>query len=77
MPTEAGKLHIIQAVLKTEDDAVLQAIETIINKDNPNNYISSKHGFSDLIGTITPEEAEEMKQTIEANFEQINPDDWK
>lgn len=78
MHTEARKLHIIEAVLKTDDDAVLQAIESIVSNDmGIRTAKGSKSRFSDLIGTITAEEAEAMKQTIEENFEQINPDDWK
>ena len=78
MHTEARKLHIIEAVLKTEDDAVLQAIEAIVSNDMVTGTVGgSKSRFSDLIGTLTAEEAEAMKQIIEENFEQINPDDWK
>ena len=78
MYTEARKLHIIEAVLKTENDAVLEAIEAIVEKDNTKDISKkSKAKFSDLLGTLTPEEAESMKHTIEENFEKINPDDWK
>ena len=78
MYTEARKLQIIEAVLKTENEAVLAAMEIIVEKENnskTNN--SSKTKFSDLLGVLTNEEAESMKQTIEENFEKINPDDWK
>lgn len=76
MYSEARKLHIIEAVLKTENEAVLTAIETIVDQDN---VISkgTKPRFSDLLGVLTHEEAESMKKTIEDNFEKINPDDWK
>lgn len=78
MHTEARKLHIIEAVLKIDDDAVLQAMEIIVNNDFVINASKgSTSRFSDLMGTITFEEAEAMKQAIEENFEQINPDDWK
>ena len=78
MYTEARKLHIIEAVLKTENDAVLEAIEAIVEKDNTKDINKKpKAKFSDLLGTLTTEEAESMKHTIEENFEKINPDDWK
>lgn len=76
MYSDARKLHTIEAVLKTENEAVLTAIETIVDQ----NIATSKRAkgrFSALLGSLTNEEAESMKKTIEDNFEKINPDDWK
>jgi hypothetical protein len=75
MYSEARKLHIIEAVLKTENEATLEAIEMIVDKEMA--VIKPKSKFSDLLGVLTTEEADAMKQTIEENFEKINPDDWK
>ena len=78
MYTEARKLSIIEAVLKTSDEAVLKAIETIVEKEtatSTNNNLKIK--FTDALSTFTHEEAEAMKKTIEENFEMINPNDWK
>jgi len=69
------KLHIIEAVLKTENDATLSAIEAIVNK--PGIPDRGKTGFNDLLGVLTTEEAEAMKKVIAENYEKINPDDWK
>jgi hypothetical protein len=76
MLAESRKLHIIEAVLKTDDDATLKAIEAIVENNNyrPN---QEKGRFSDLLGVLSSEEAETMKRTIEESFEKINPDDWK
>jgi hypothetical protein len=76
MYSEARKLHIIEAVLKTENEAVLTAIETIVDQNNVTSK-RTKGRFSALLGSLTSEEAESMKKTIEENFEKINPDDWK
>jgi len=76
MYSEARKLHIIEAVLKTENEAVLTALETIVDQDNAISK-GTKTRFSDLLGVLSHEEAESMKKTIEDNFEKINPDDWK
>ena len=76
MLAEERKLHIIQAVLKTNDDTTLKAIEAIVEKNN----LETKHTtskFSDLLGVLTHEEAEAMKRVIEESCEKINPDDWK
>lgn len=75
MYSEARKLHIIEAVLKTENEATLEAIEMIVDKETA--VIKPKGKFSDLLGVLTTDEADAMKQTIEENFEKINPDDWK
>jgi hypothetical protein len=76
MYTEARKLHIIEAVLRTENESVLRAIETIVDQDTASKE-RPKAKFSDLLGVLTCEEADSMKRTIEDNFEKINPDDWK
>lgn len=76
MYSEARKLHIIEAVLKTENEAVLAAIENIVGQ----NFAVSKKTkgrFSALLESLTNEEAESMKKTIAENFEKISPDDWK
>ncbi len=78
MYTEARKLYIIEAVLKTNNDAILKALETIVEGDLTTSLSKKpKANFSDLVGVLTHEEAEAMKRTIEENFEKINPDDWK
>ncbi len=76
MYTESRKLQIIEAILKTDNEAVLTAIETIVDQDTVTGK-KPKARFSDLLGVLTQEEAESMKKTIEENFEKINPDDWK
>jgi hypothetical protein len=71
MFAESRKLHIIEAVLKTMDESVLNAIEMIVDRDIVAENAKGK--FIDLLGTLTAEEAETMKKTIEENFEKINP----
>jgi len=77
MYTEARKLHIIEAVLKTESDEVLKAIESIVGNENRNLATNRRSTFSDSLGVLTQAEAEVMKKAIEENFEKVNPDDWK
>ncbi len=77
MYTEARKLYIIEAVLKTENDAILSAIETIVENDGTPITKNTKSRFSDLLGVLSHEETDAMKQTIEENFDKINGDDWK
>jgi predicted DNA-binding antitoxin AbrB/MazE fold protein len=35
------------------------------------------HPLADLAGTLPREDAEEMMRAIEAEFERIDPDEWK
>ena len=60
MYSEARKLHIIEAVLKTENEAVLTAIETIVDQNNATSKRTKR--FSALLGSLTNEEAESMKK---------------
>lgn len=51
MSTETRKLHIIEAVLKTEDDAILQAMETIVATEALSRGGKGLHGnLSDIEG---------------------------
>ena len=72
---EAKKIHLIEAILKMENDEELAEVETAINKSKMN-FVSGKN-FKDFAGIWTAEEAEEMKKIIEDRCEQINADDWK
>ncbi len=72
---EAKKLHLIEEILKIENDAVLDEVETVISK-NKLHAVNGK-SFKDFAGIWTAVEADEMKRIIEESCEQINPDDWK
>ncbi len=75
MNGEARKLHLIEALLKETDDAVLSEIEKALTKSGLKAVTNKR--FSELSNTISKEEAEEMERVIEEGCEQINPDDWK
>lgn len=75
MNGEAKKLHLIEAILKTEDEAVLNEIESLLARKELKP--AGKKSLADFSGIWTEEEAEEMKKFIEETCEQINPDDWK
>ena len=72
MHADSRKLYIIEAVLKTDNEAILDEIETIMNK-NDTVHVKGKARFSDLLGSLTIEEAESMKKTIEENFDKNKP----
>jgi hypothetical protein len=75
MNGEARKLHLIEAILKIEDDATLSNIEKLLNPDE--SVQEARKTFKDFAGIWTEEEAEEIKKNIEEGCGQIDPNDWK
>jgi hypothetical protein len=72
---EAKKLHLIEEILKIENEAVLEEVETVISRSKL--HAVSPKSLKDFVGIWTEEEANEIKRIIEESCEQINPDDWK
>jgi len=72
---EAKKLHLIGEILKMENEAVLEEMETLIS--NSKLHAVGRKNFKDFAGIWSEQEADEMKRIIEESCEQINPDDWK
>ncbi|GAA4746982.1 hypothetical protein [Flavisolibacter ginsenosidimutans] len=75
MNGEARKLHLIEALLKVEDEKKLQEIEALLLQVSPKSSTGKRP--EDFAGIWTEEEAEEIKKYIEEGCEQINHDDWK
>ncbi|GAA4462988.1 hypothetical protein GCM10023093_10540 [Nemorincola caseinilytica] len=75
MISETKKLHLIEEILKIDNEAVLDEVETVISRNAfP---MPGKKSFSELAGTLNDVEAREMMKNIEEGCEQIHPDDWK
>ena len=74
MYADTRKIHIIESVLKTEDDAMLSRIEQAIEQPENN---SNKKTAMDFVGLWSKKDAEAIEKAIEEGCEQINPDDWK
>ena len=72
---EAKKLHLIEEILKIENDAVLAEVETVIAKSKL--HAVGRRSFASFSGMWTKEEADELEKAIEEGCEQIHPDDWK
>lgn len=71
---EARKLHLIEEILKIEDEAVLAEVESLINSKM---HTVKRRSFTDFAGMMSDEEADELEKIIDEGCEQINPDDWK
>ena len=75
MITDSRKIRIIEAVLKVEDDTVLNEVEAILSKTgNKKPYTKS---FLDFTNSFTEEEAREFEKIIEEGCEKIDENEWK
>lgn len=74
MHSDTRKLHIIEALLKVDDEKTLSQLEEVIEK---NAVQPNKIAAKDLFGIWKEEEAEAIEKAIEEGCEQIHPDDWK
>lgn len=72
---EAKKLHLIEALLKEEDDAVLNEVEKLLSV-SPLKVVP-RRSFVEYTNIMSKEEAGELENIIEEGCEQIHPDDWK
>ena len=74
MYSDSRKINIIEAVLKEEDDAILNEVESVLAKSGSKNIPTNK-SFMDFTKSFTTEEAEEFEKIIEEGCEKINEDD--
>lgn len=75
MYSEGKKLHLIEEILRIENESVLNEVEAIIRRNRLRE--DNAKSVDDFAGIWTKKEADEIKRIIEDNCEQINPDDWK
>ncbi len=76
MFTEARKLHLIEEVLKIDNEYTLSALEAVLQESTIKQE-NSKKSFTVFSGIWSKEEADEIEKVIAENCGQINPDDWK
>ena len=75
MYKESQKIHLIEEVLKLEDAATLNEIETLLKKSKKVKVHTKT--IYDFVGVLSVNEAEKMKKAIAESCEIINEDDWK
>ena len=75
MYREAQKIHLIEEVLKVDDSATLNELESFFKKSNK--VKSNKKSIYDFVGVLSDKDAEKMKKAIRESCEIINEDDWK
>jgi hypothetical protein len=76
MYSDSRKINIIEAVLKVEDDTILNEVEAILAKP-ANKITTTGKSFLDFTKSLTEEEADEFEKIIEEGCEKINENEWK
>jgi hypothetical protein len=76
MYKETMKLHLIEEVLRTDNEATLTELETILNRSAEIRKVkpASAHDF---VGRWSRKDATLIEKAIKEGCEQINEDDWK
>lgn len=74
MYADSRKIHIIEAVLKEEDEKILSKLEEVIEQSGKS---VRKRSAKDFVGIWSEEDAEAIEKAIKEGCEQIHPDDWK
>lgn len=70
------KLYLIEEVLKTDNEATLTELETILNRSAKPQKVKAvcAHEF---VGRWSRKDATLIEKAIKDGCEQINEDDWK
>lgn len=75
MYREAKKIHLIEEILKIENEALLAEVETVIAKNKM--QAVKRRSFKNFAGLMSDEEVTGLEKIIEEGCETINRDDWK
>ena len=78
MYTEARKIHLIEEVLKVNNEATLVRLEDALKGLKKTlKRKKMKPSIYDFVGIFSKKETSEMRTAISETCEKINPDDWK
>ena len=75
MYIEARKIHIIEEVLKLNNEDVLIELETVFRRSQKGKKY--KQSIYDFVGVLNNKEVAQMKKAISETCENVNEDDWK
>jgi hypothetical protein len=75
MYTEAKKLHLIEELLKVDNDTLLDELESVLNRSK--SALPHSNSFQKFSGSLSLEEVNDFERNINEGCEQINEDDWK
>ncbi len=75
MYQETRKMHLIEEVLKVNNEEILTELETVLVKSKSEK--KEKTSILDFVGVMSRKETAQMRKAIEETCETINVDDWK
>lgn len=75
MSSDARKMHLLEEVIKLQDEAILSQLEHILLTPSLEN--KPKHSARNLAGIFDATDLEVMEKAIDEGCEQVNPEDWK
>jgi hypothetical protein len=75
MYTEAKKLHLIEELLKVDNDKLLDEVELVLNRSK--GEFPHSNTFQKFSGSLSLEEVDALERNINEGCEQIDEDDWK
>jgi GTP-binding protein EngB required for normal cell division len=70
MYMEAQKLHLIEELLKVDNDSVLDKLEKILTQTK--NHLPRSNNFQQFTSSLTMEEVDELEHNINEGCEQVN-----
>jgi len=74
MYRESRKMHLIEEVIKVEDESTLNELETVLKKSKKH---SNKKSIYDFVGVLSDKDAKQMKKAIQETCEIVHVDEWK
>lgn len=75
MYSDAKRIHLLESILKEQDDAVLNAVEKLLVVAGDTSNATTTFDFASITGLLTQEEGDELDRIIEEGCEQIHPMD--
>lgn len=75
MFTESRKIHLIEEVLKIDNDITLQKLESVLK--NSGRESKKKASAQEFVGLWNKKDASLIEKAIKEGCEQISADDWK
>lgn len=72
---EAKKLHLIEEILKIENEQLLSEVENVIT--NGKLSLLKRQDFNVFAGMLSDKEVEEFEKNVADGCELINSNDWK
>jgi len=75
MLRETRKIHLIEEVLRINDEPTLSALEGVLKKAKDSE--TNKMSIYDFVGLLSEKETKQVKKAIAESCEIVHTQDWK